>query len=138
MKAKVRILGLSAHNDPGYVSNLLQNGAVGYLTKGEAPDKIVDAVHGVARGETGWFSQQVMMQMANQVQKTRKEDLYNLTPREKEVLLALKEGLTNKRIALEFSITYRTVRFHLSNLYEKLGVNSRTEAIMEALKHGLL
>lgn len=143
MKAKVRILGLSAHDDAQYVSSLLQNGAVGYLTKGEAPDKMVSAVHGVARGETGWFSQQVIMQMANQVQKGKeyKEDpknqdnFYNLTRREKEILGPLRRGLTSKQIATELVITERTVRFHLSNLYDKLGVSSRTQAIAWALKH---
>ncbi len=170
MNAKVRILGLSAHDDPGYITSLLLNGAVGYLTKEEALDKIVDAVHGVARGETGWFSQRAMAQMANHIRKEQLEEkpkeevpaektatsqppeeveeqmpqeeslnsatkLDLLTPREEEVLRALMKGSTNRRMALDLSISTRTVRFHLSNIYDKLGVSSRAQAITEALKY---
>ena len=136
-KANVQILGLSAYDDEEYISSLLSSGAAGYLTKEEALDKIVDAVHGVARGEKGWFSRRAMMQMSAKVQK-QKEYVYSLTSREEEVLRSLSRGFTNKQIAAELSITQRTVRFHLSNLYEKLGVNSRTKAIAWALKHDLV
>lgn len=135
--ANVQILGLSAYDDEEYISSLLSSGAAGYLTKEEALDKIVDAVHGVARGEKGWFSRRAMMQMSAKVQK-QKEYVYSLTSREEEVLRSLSRGFTNKQIAAELSITQRTVRFHLSNLYEKLGVNSRTKAIAWALKHDLV
>ena len=134
MNAKVHILGLSAYDDSEYVNGLLDSGAVGYLTKDEALDKIVTAVHGVARGEKGWFSQRAVIQMAAQVRK-EKEDVYDLTPREEEVARALIDGLTNKEIALELGISQRTVRYHLSNLYDKLGVNSRPEAMGWVLKH---
>lgn len=134
INANVRILGLSAYDDEEYISGLLSNGAAGYLTKDEALDKIVDAVRGVARGEKGWFSQRAVIQMAAQVRK-EKEDVYDLTPREEEVARALIDGLTNKEIALELGISQRTVRYHLSNLYDKLGVNSRPEAMRWVLKH---
>ena len=134
INANVRILGLSAYDDEQYISGLLSNGAAGYLTKEEALEKIVEAVHGVARGEKGWFSQRAVIQMAAQMRK-EKEDLYNLTPREEEVGRALVRGLTNKQIALELGISERTVRFHLSNLYDKLDINSRAQAIVWALKH---
>ncbi len=133
-KTKVQILGLSAYDDEEYISGLLSSGAAGYLTKDEALDKIVEAVHGVARGEKGWFSRRAVIQMVAQARK-EKEDVYNLTPREEEVLRTLTRGLTNKQIAIELGISQRTVRFHLSNLYEKLGVNSRGEAMAWALKH---
>ena len=60
----------------------------------------------------------------------------HLTPRESEVIWLLIEGLTNKEIALRLSISPRTVNFHLDNIYSKLGVNSRTEAAIYALRHG--
>lgn len=136
-KAKVHILGLSAYDDEEYISGLLSSGAAGYLTKEEALDKIVDAVHGVARGETGWFSRRAVMQMSAKVRK-EKEHVYHLTSREEDVLRPLTRGLTNKQIAAELGISQRTVRFHLSNLYEKLSVNSRAKAIAWALKHNLV
>lgn len=135
--AKVRVLGLSAYDDPEYINGLLSSGAAGYLTKEEALDKILEAVHGVARGERGWFSQRAVMQMATQAQK-EEEHLYQLTKREKEMLSAIIRGLANKQIARELGISGRTVRYHLSNLYEKLGVSSRTQAITLALKNKLV
>jgi DNA-binding NarL/FixJ family response regulator len=129
----VRILALSAYDDDEYISSLLSNGAAGYLTKEEALHTIVDAVRGVARGEEGWFSRRAAAQVAA-LARRGPQDAATLTEREEEVLLLLAEGWTNARIAQDLSVSERTVRFHLSNIYDKLGCSSRAEAIAWALR----
>lgn len=129
----VRVLALSAHDDEEYILNLLANGAAGYLTKEEALDTIVDAVHGVANGEEGWLSRRAAARMATMTRK-RQRDLIDLTDREEEVLKLVAEGWTNNRIATELGLSERTVRFHLTNIYDKLGVTARAEAISWAVK----
>lgn len=131
----VRVLALSAHDDEEYIMNLLANGAAGYLTKEEALDTIVDAVHGVANGEEGWLSRRAAARMATMTRK-RQRDIIDLTDREEEVLKLVAEGWTNNRIATELALSERTVRFHLTNIYDKLSVTSRAEAISWALKRG--
>ncbi|MEZ4663991.1 MAG: response regulator transcription factor [Caldilineaceae bacterium] len=131
--APVRVLALSAYDDEQYILNLLAEGAVGYLTKEEALDTIVDAVHGVARGEEGWFSRRATARIASVHLKERNKDPLQLTERETEVLNLLKKGWANSRIAEELFLSERTVRFHLTNVYDKLGVSSRAEAISWAL-----
>ncbi|MEX1019403.1 MAG: response regulator transcription factor [Litorilinea sp.] len=129
----VRILALSAYDDDEYISSLLSNGAAGYLTKEEALHTIVDAVRGVARGEEGWFSRRAAAQIAA-IARRQPEETPQLTEREKEVLTRLAEGWTNARIAQDLTVSERTVRFHLSNIYDKLGFSSRSEAIAWALR----
>jgi DNA-binding NarL/FixJ family response regulator len=132
----VRILALSAYDDDEYISSLLSNGAAGYLTKEEALHTIVDAVRGVARGEEGWFSRRAAAQIAALARK-QPQDRPHLTEREEEVLTRLAEGWTNSRIAQDLSVSERTVRFHLSNIYDKLGITSRGEAIAWALRRSV-
>jgi DNA-binding NarL/FixJ family response regulator len=134
--AAVRVLVLSAYDDDEYIASLLATGAAGYLTKEEALNTIVDAVRGVARGEEGWFSRRAAAQVAALARKEQSRPGVNLTEREEEVLKMLAEGWTNLRMANTLSVSERTVRFHLSNIYEKLGVSSRGEAISWALKRG--
>lgn len=129
----VRVLALSAHDDEEYILNLLANGAAGYLTKEEALDTIVDAVTGVANGEEGWLSRRAAARMATMTRK-RQRDIIDLTDREEEVLKLVSEGWTNNRIATELALSERTVRFHLTNIYDKLGVTSRAEAISWAVR----
>lgn len=129
-----RILVLSAHDDDAYIAGLLETGAAGYLTKEEALHTIVEAVRGVAHGEDGWFSRRAAATIAAMARKDHHDTLDELTEREDEVLQLLTEGWSNLRIAKELSVTERTVRFHLSNIYEKLGVSSRSEAIALALR----
>lgn len=129
----VRVLALSAHDDEEYIMNLLANGAAGYLTKEEALDTIVDAVTGVANGEEGWLSRRAAARMATMTRK-RQRDIIDLTDREEEVLKLVAEGWTNNRIATELTLSERTVRFHLTNIYDKLGVTSRAEAISWAVR----
>jgi len=130
----VRILVLSAYDDDEYISSLISNGAAGYLTKEEALGTIVEAVRGVARGEEGWFSRRAAAQIAAMARKETTSGGQELTDREEEVLQMLAKGWTNTRIAHELSVSERTVRFHLSNIYDKLGVGSRAEAIAWALR----
>ena len=130
----VRVLVLSAYDDDEYIGSLLATGAAGYLTKEEALNTIVDAVRGVARGEDGWFSRRAVAQIAALARKEQTRPGINLTDREEEVLKMLAEGWTNLRMATALTVSERTIRFHLSNIYEKLGVSSRAEAISWALK----
>lgn len=132
--AVVRVLVLSAHDDDEYIASLLATGAAGYLTKEEALNTIVEAVRGVARGEDGWYSRRAVAQIAAMARKEQSRPGIDLTEREEEVLKMLSEGWTNMRIANALFVSERTVRFHLSNIYEKLGVSSRAEAIAWALK----
>lgn len=131
----VHVLALSAHDDEEYVLSLLSSGAVGYLTKEEALDTIVDAVRGVAHGEEGWFSRRAAARVAAHTRREAREETIDLTDREKEVLALLSEGMTNDKIASKLVLSERTVRFHLSNIYRKLDVSSRAEAIHWALTH---
>ena len=124
----VRVLALSAYDDEQYIINLLNQGAAGYLTKEEALDMIIDAVHGVARGEDGWLSRKVVARVTAYTRRSA-NDPVRLTERETEVLDLLSNGWSNSRIAEELHVTERTVRFHLTNIYEKLNVGSRAEAI---------
>lgn len=130
----VRILVLSAYDDDAYIASLISTGAAGYLTKEEALNTIVEAVRGVARGEDGWFSRRAAAQIAALARKEQSRPGIELTEREQEVIMMLAEGWTNQRMAHELSVSERTVRFHLSNIYDKLGVSSRAEAIAWALK----
>jgi DNA-binding NarL/FixJ family response regulator len=132
--AAVRVLVLSAYDDDEYIASLLATGAAGYLTKEEALNTIVDAVRGVARGEDGWFSRRAVAQIAALARKEQTRPGIDLTQREEEVLKMLTEGWTNLRMANALTVSERTIRFHLSNIYEKLGVSSRGEAISWALK----
>lgn len=132
--SEVRVLVLSAYDDDAYIASLLATGAAGYLTKEEALNTIVDAVRGVARGEDGWFSRRAVAQIAALARKEQTRPGIDLTEREEEVLKMLAEGWANLRIANALTVSERTIRFHLSNIYDKLGVSSRAEAIAWALK----
>lgn len=129
-----RVLGLSAYDDPEYIRNLLAAGAYGYLTKDEALDSIVEAVRGVANGQEGWVSRRAAARLAALTRRPAPE-LIELTEREAEVLRVLAKGWSNDQIAAELFITERTVRYHLTNIYQKLNVSTRAETIAWAHKH---
>jgi DNA-binding NarL/FixJ family response regulator len=140
--AATAVLILTVHNDPQTIFGLLESGAVGYVLKDEALETLVSAVRSAARGET-WLSPAVARQVVRRaVEKVvpdfrSLEDFGSLTPREVEVLRLIARGLDNTAIAQELCLTKRTVQNHISNIYGKLGVASRTEAALLALHHGL-
>jgi len=127
------ILALSAYHDDEYVFGLLSCGAAGYVLKEEALDTIVEAIRAAARGES-WLSPKVAAKVMKRA--ISEEEEVTLTERELEVLRLMAKGWSNKEIARELNITERTVKYHVGNIYSKLRVSSRTEAVMYALRRG--
>lgn len=136
-ESPVRILALSSHNDSEFIFGMLEAGAAGYLLKEEATDTIIAAVRGVARGEVGWLSRPVAQKVVLRMQKGAAEQC-PLSEREMDVLRLLAKGQTNARIAGELAISERTVGFHVGNILGKTGTESRTEAVVVAMKKGWL
>jgi DNA-binding NarL/FixJ family response regulator len=134
------ILVLTAYDDSQTVFGLLENGATGYVLKDEALETLVSAVRAAARGET-WLSPAVARRVVHRAigepPSTPEPPPHPLTPREMEVLRLLAQGLDNAAIAEQLVVTKRTVQNHVSNIYGKLGVTSRTQAALYAIRHGL-
>jgi len=134
--SSVKILALSAYDDNVYIRELLELGAAGYLIKEEAPETIVDAVRGVAYGEKGWVSRRIAAQMVSWVRGDEREGL-KLTAREMEVLKHVVSGKTNQNIAHELGISEKTIEKYMEAIFAKLGVASRVEAAVYAVREGL-
>jgi DNA-binding NarL/FixJ family response regulator len=134
--SSVKILALSAHEDKQYIRELLANGASGYLVKDEAPEAIIEAVRGVARGEQGWVSRKIAAKMTVWMSEDNPAEHMGLTPREVQVLKWVVNGKTNQEIGLELGISEKTVEKHLEGVFSKLGVASRVEAAVHAVREG--
>ena len=133
---QVKILSLSAFDDPTFIRSLLEVGAEGYLMKEEAPQVIVDAVRGVARGEQGWFSHRISARLSSVVGEDGAGQK-KLTVREHQTLLLIIEGRTNQAIAAELQISEKTVEKYVKQIFAKLNVTSRVEAAVHAVRQGL-
>jgi DNA-binding NarL/FixJ family response regulator len=136
---EVRILILTAYDDDPYVFALLQAGADGYVLKTATSDELVSAVRTVYRGESALspeIASKVVRQVASGHPKPGVDQVETLTNRELDVLRLAAHGLTNRAIGHELDISHRTVQGHLQSIYGKLGVNSRTEAVTEAMRRG--
>jgi DNA-binding NarL/FixJ family response regulator len=133
----VRVLGLSSYDDQQYISQLLALGASGYLIKDEVPEAILEAVRGVARGEKGWVSRRVAARLS-QILQDDQESGKEFTPREMEVLRLVVDGKTNAEIGVTLGISEKTVEKHLEALFRKMGVVSRVEAAVMAVREQLV
>ena len=136
---EVKVLMLSAFEQDEDVLESLKAGASGYVLKGVTPDELASAVRAVARGET-LLSPGLTGKLIDRFGRgtSQEQQTALLTGREQEVLRLLASGLRNKEIARQLQVSERTVTFHLANIYQKLGVTSRTEALSRALELGLL
>ncbi len=132
-----RVVMLSASLDGAVVFRAVANGVRAYLTKDSDRSTICDAVAAVARGETV-LAPEVQAGLADEVRMRQGERRPTLSQREREVLEHAATGLSAPAIARELSISTATVKTHLRNLYDKLGVSERAAAVAEAMRRGML
>ena len=131
-----RVLVLTAHEGAEYVIPLLEAGATGYLPKTVSLNELLDAIRAASRGESVLppsVASVVVQHLAGEAEPATKEEL---TSREMDVLRLLAEGLTNYQIARRLGLSTRTVEAHLTRIYAKLDVRSRTEAALLAQRKG--
>jgi len=138
---QVAVLALTAHDDDQYILKLLDAGAAGFLLKDVRGRELAEAVRAVHRGETTLSAaiaeKAQRLAAARAAQRgTEGEPRPPLSEREMEVLREAARGLPNKDIARRLSLSVRTVHTHLGNIFAKLGVGSRTEAVLLALRNG--
>jgi two-component system, NarL family, response regulator LiaR len=138
------VLVLTAYDDDQYVFAFLEAGAAGYLLKDVSTSDLIQAIRSVHSGESV-LHPAVARKVINHFVRRSEEDrgetgspMERLTDREMEVLRLAGKGMTNREIAADLTISIRTVQVHLSNVFSKLGVGSRTEAVLYALRMGWL
>jgi DNA-binding NarL/FixJ family response regulator len=132
LKQDVKVLALSSRDDDETVRAAVRAGVDGYLLKTASIEEIIQAIRDVAAGKHA-FSPEIAKK-ANISGRPASPDL--LSPRELEVLNLAGKGYTNKAIAMQLKISNRTVQTHLTRVYHKLDVASRTEAVMRAIAYG--
>lgn len=131
---EIKILVLSSFQDHESVYTMLRNGAVGYITKDSIADDLADTIRAIYQGKMV-FSSEIGSHLVSPPQPAMD---FNLTDRELEVLRRMAEGLTNQQTALKLSISQSTLKFHMQNIYQKLGVQTRSEALVLAAKNNLI
>ena len=133
---QVRVLVLTAYHDDPYIYGLLDAGASGYILKTAEGQEIVRAVRATAAGQAAIDPAVAPRLIARLTQPAAQTDA--LTERELAVLRLAARGQTNKQIGAALQISDRTVQNHLANIYAKLGVASRTEAVTVGLQRNLI
>jgi len=134
-----QVIMLTVFDNEEKIFQAIRNGASGYLLKNSSPTEIVDSIFDVYRGGspmTASVARKVLQYFQHQP-KAQKPD-YNLSEREQEILKGLVNGYSYKLIANEYFISIDTVRSHIRHIYDKLQVNSKTEAVLKAINEGLV
>lgn len=132
---KVRVLMLTAYEDEPYVFAALQAGVNGYLLKTASSEELVHAVLAVAEGETALSPAVAKKLVQRAYGSIREEEIAEpLSERELQVLRFAARGMGNRQISAQLGISDRTVQGHLANIYEKLHVATRTEAVLAAVR----
>ena len=132
-----RVVLLSAHAPPELIYRAIAQGASAYLPKEASREQICEAVVAAARGETR-LTPEVQGELVRQIRMREVEDRPALSPREREILGLIAEGMSAPEVAASLHLSPSTVKTHLQSLYEKLGVSDRAAAVARAMRQGLL
>jgi len=134
---EIKVLVLTSFAEDRRIVAAIEAGALGYLLKDSSPEDLVRAIREVHRGESS-LHPKVAQQLIKKLQRPAEEpEREELTARERKVLALIARGLSNREIARELSLSEPTVRTHVSNILRKLGLKSRTQAALYALKEGM-
>jgi DNA-binding NarL/FixJ family response regulator len=140
IRPSTAVLILSAYDDDEYIWGLLEAGAAGYLLKTVSGDQLTSAIRAVHKGEPVLdpiIARKVIDHFRSPDKGLRLETPSNyLTDRETDIIKLAAKGMSNKSIADELHLSRRTVEGHLRTIFNKLGVGSRTEAVLYGLKKG--
>ena len=124
------VVVLSAHTEPSYAARAIAAGAHGYVGKAESPERLVEAIRAVSRGE------QVVPPGVAELAVSDGHPASRLTARELQVMEMLSRGMTNREIAQHLDISIKTVDTHRGHVLKKLGLRNNSELTRFAVKHG--
>ena len=125
-----RILVFTNYAKGEEIYRALKAGASGFVLKGMPLDRLLEAIRAVHQGDQ-YIPSEIAMRVGERL-------LAQLSPREIEVLYLLARGLSNKEIAAQLGVVEGTVKIHITNIFSKLGVSDRTQALIEAIKRGIV
>lgn len=140
----VKVIMLTTFNDDEYIVEALANGASGYILKDIEMEKLIEAIHDAVHGKMIMYSN-VAARLAENLSKLplgkKKEEnvTYSLgfSAREKEIACMMVQGFTNKQISSALYMSEGTVRNYISNIYSKIGITDRTQAVLFLKEHGI-
>jgi len=135
---EVKVIVLTSYLDDEKLYPVIEAGAFSYLLKTSRASEIAQAIRAAVKGQSV-LEQQVAAKMMNRLRQPKQsaEPHHDLTEREMEVLRLIAAGKSNQEVADELFIGIKTVKFHVTNILAKLGVEDRTQAAIYAFKHGL-
>ncbi len=142
MYKSLKVIILTSHNEEEEVIKCLEAGISAYCSKDIKPDKLIELVRDILNGNL-WFDSTVSQYVLNTKRthspnKQKKDDIYNLTLKEKKVLSLLADGNSNQQIAKKLNISVNTTKVHVCNILQKLSVDDRTQAAIKAIKENIL
>jgi DNA-binding NarL/FixJ family response regulator len=130
-----KVIAFTSFSDRDLILAAIDAGAVGYLLKDAEPDELLKGIKAAAQGESPLAPKAAQAVISA---RARSEAEPGLSPREEEVLVLVASGKANKQVARSLDISEKTVKAHLSNIFQRIGVTDRTQAALWAERHGLL
>jgi DNA-binding NarL/FixJ family response regulator len=133
--SSTRVVIFTSFSERDRIVQALDAGAIGYLLKDAEPDELRAAIRAAARGEAPLAPKAAAALLAD---RSSRKDAIDLSPRERDVLALIVDGLANKQIARRLGISEKTVKGHVTNLFQRIGVADRTQAALWAERTGAL